>query len=344
MQKTIQIKLIPSSEQRTLLIETTKTYIAAVNECAGWMYMFEERGNLSSHHVLQPLPSALKNQVVRDARSVYNRYRKGVVKRMPLLRRPVAIWNNQNFSYDESHISFPVWKDGKSKKIAVRALITGDQLATLQNCKLGTLRVSMKSGKWIAQISVEIPNIDLVPGGVMGVDLGLKCPAVCYTDAGQVKFIGNGRKNKEMRRRFSSKRKKLQKKRKLKAVEKIGNKENRIMRDLDHKYSRQIVDFAVANNIGTIKLEELQNIRQQARTSRKNNRSLHNWSFCRLSSFIEYKAALAGISVVYVNPAYTSQRCPICGALNHADDRDYHCACGFHGHRDIVGARNILLA
>lgn len=101
---------------------------------------------------------------------------------------------------------------------------------------------------------------------------------------------------------------------------------------------------AVVNGVKTIKLEELSGIRQSARTSRKNNHSLHSWSFYRLAKFIEYKAALAEIEVVYVNPAYTSQTCPCCGKRNHANDRNYVCSCGYHTHRDKLGAVNILTA
>ena len=57
--------------------------------------------------------------------------------------------------------------------------------------------------------------------------------------------------------------------------------------------------------------------------------------------YIEYKAKRAGIAVEYVNPAYTSRKCPICGSVNHAKDRHYECRCGFHTHRDLLGAINI---
>ena len=93
--------------------------------------------------------------------------------------------------------------------------------------------------------------------------------------------------------------------------------------------------------LSVIKLERLQNIRSTTRTSRKNNHSLHTWSFYRLATFIEYKAKLAGIEVEYVDPAYTSQICPICGRIQHAKDRNYTCRCGFHTHRDLLGAINI---
>ena len=175
----------------------------------------------------------------------------------------------------------------------------------------------------------------------MGVDLGIKCPAVSKCSDGSVKFYGNGRKNKAMRRHFATKRKSLQKAKHQNAVEHINNKEQRIMKDIDHKLSHDIVATAVAHNVKTIKLEQLSNIRSTTRTSRKNNHSLHNWSFYRLAQYIEYKAKLAGIEVLYVNPAYTSQTCPVCGERHHASDRRYACKCGFHTHRDIVGAINI---
>ena len=116
------------------------------------------------------------------------------------------------------------------------------------------------------------------------------------------------------------------------------------MKDQDHKVSRAIINFAKENNISVIRLEQLTNIRQTARTSRKNEKNLHSWSFYRLSQFIEYKANLEGIKVEFVDPGYTSQTCPICLKQNKAQDRIYKCKCGFEKHRDIVGAMNIRYA
>ena len=73
----------------------------------------------------------------------------------------------------------------------------------------------------------------------------------------------------------------------------------------------------------------------------KNNHSLHKWSFYRLAQYIEYKVKLAGIKVEYINSTYTSQRYPVCGNVHHANDRNYTCSCGFHSHRDLLGAMNI---
>ena len=66
------------------------------------------------------------------------------------------------------------------------------------------------------------------------------------------------------------------------------------------------------------------------------------WSFSQLTYFIAYKAARLGIRVEAVDPAYTSQECPVCKHRNKANDRTYVCAeCGWMGHRDKVGAINI---
>lgn len=103
----------------------------------------------------------------------------------------------------------------------------------------------------------------------MGVDLGLKIPAVCVTDTGKVRFFGNGRKNKYLKRKFRSDRKRLGKAKKLNAIRKSRNKEQRIMRDIDHKISREIINFAKDNHVAVIRTEQLTNIRATARTAVK---------------------------------------------------------------------------
>ncbi len=234
------------------------------------------------------------------------------VAKLPVLKKPCCYINNQNFKVNGDNIEFPVMINGKSKRLSIRTKMTDKQKSAFASSKLGTMRVVVKTNSVVAQI---VYNVDepVCPddGNIMGVDIGIKCPAVSKCSDGSVKFYGNGRKNKAMRRHFAAKRKALQKAKHQDAVEHINNKEQRIMKDIDHKLSHDIVATAVAHNVKTIKLEQLQNIRSTTRTSRKNNHSLHNWSFYRLAKFIKYKAKLAGIEILYVNPAYTSQRCPV---------------------------------
>lgn len=345
MQLTLKLKLEPTVEQKTLIGETLREYIRTVNELVDMMVLFGSFGKLSSANVSADLPSALRGQCVQDAKSIYKKYRKTGIQ--PVLKKPVAIWNNQNYKIADGCLSFPVLVDGKCTRISIRLAVPADPAEALKHFEggeLGTLRITPKSGKLIAQIAIEAAEQPSIGGGVLGVDLGLKCPAVCAADNGKVLFVGNGRRNKYIRRRFKAKRRKLGKAKKLNAIRQLNNKEQRIMQDTDHKISRRIVNFAVTNGVGIIRLEQLANIRRTARTSRKNEKNLHTWSFYRLAQYIEYKAKLAGITVEYVNPAYTSQRCPVCGKLNHAKDRLYQCTCGFRSHRDLVGAINICSA
>jgi len=358
MQLTVQMKLIPDHEQIFLIENILNNYIATVNDIVSDFVSMNQIDKRTSANISTSMPSALKNQAIQDARSVFKKYTKDLKStirfneknptkkqktvKVPVLKRPVAIWNNQNYSIGEDSISFPVWKDGKSKKLTFRVITTEYQKALLQN-KLGTLRISKKQGKYIAQIAVDAPIENNHGTSVMGIDLGLKIPAVAVTDTQKVKFFGNGRENRYKKRMARLKRKSLGKAKKLKALRKLDDKEQRWMKDKDHKVSREIVNFAKENNVKVIQMEELSGI-QTARTSRKNAKNLHTWSFYRLTQFIEYKANLAGIEVVYVNPMYTSQTCPACGKKNHANDRKYKCPCGFKTHRDILGARNIITA
>lgn len=362
MQLSETVKLYPTQEQKILLEKTMLGYIQTVNSLVSAAASGISIKDCTTADFEADLPSALKNQCIRDAKSIvrkhYKECHKAVLKNrslakkhsgirvtapaLPVLRKPCCYINNQNFRVTETGIEFPVMVNGRSRRIAVRARMTDRQKNLFEDAVFGTMRIVVKNSRIVAQIVYEAAEPEVpAEGNVMGIDLGIKCPAVSYCSDGKIKFYGNGRKNKYMRRHYAYLRKKLQSSKKMKAVKRINDKEQRIMRDTDHKISHDIIKEAAAHNVKVIKLEQLQNVRSATRTSRKNNHSLHSWSFYRLAQFIEYKAKLAGISVEYVNPAYTSQRCPVCGSIHHASDRHYTCECGYRQHRDVVGAINI---
>lgn len=357
MQLSETIKLYPTEYQKELILMTMDEYINTVNSLVSTAVNGTSIAKYTTADVRCNLPSALANQCIRDAKAIVKKHyrschktvvsnRKRTIKatapKLPVLKKPCCYINNQNFQADNNTISFPVIVNGKSKRISVAAKMSERQRQIFSNAKFGTMRIVIKNKSIVVQIVYKVAEPTPVSdGNVMGVDLGIKCPAVSYCSDGSVKFYGNGRKNKYMRRHYKYLRQKLQKAKKPEAVKRINDKEQRIMRDIDHKLSHDIIETAVSHNVEVIKLEQLKNIRSTTRTSRKNNHSLHTWSFYRLAQFIEYKAKLAGITVEYVNPAYTSQRCPVCGHVHHANDRNYTCRCGFHIHRDLLGAMNI---
>ena len=351
-----------SDNQKLFVIHAMKEYIDTVNMLVSMDIGGTSIAKITTANIKVDLPSALTNQCIRDAKSIVKKYRlacRDVEKKnkelekkksnirkkaptVPVVRKPCCYVNSQNFKVKGNSIEFPIRINGKVKRISVNTRMTKKQKELFSSVKLGTMRIVKKDRNIVAQLVYEVEEVTTrTDGNIMGVDLGIKCPAVSYCSDGNVKFYGNGRKNRYMRRKYKSLRNKLQKSKKTDAVKRINNKEQRIMKDIDHKISHEIVKTAKEHNVRVIRLERLSNIRSTTRTSRKNNHSLHNWSFYRLTQYIEYKARRAGIAVEYVNPAYTSQKCPICGRMHHAKDRNYACNCGFHTHRDLLGAINI---
>ena len=260
-----------------------------------------------------------------------------------MLKKPICPWNNQNWQIKEGKLTLPVSWDGKVQRIEVAC-------AEMELVGMpGLLRIKKKRGKWIADVTMTLAKpAPVSQEGVMGIDLGIKVPAVTHISGKGTRFFGNGRYQRHMRRRFYARRKKLQKAKKTRAVKKSQGKEARWMKDINHKLSRQIVNHASEQGVGTIKVEFLAGIRKgttsksRGAKARKNNRMKNSWSFSQLTAFITYKAQRLGIKVEQVDPAYTSQECPACRARNKAQDRSYVCAeCGWRGHRDGVGAINI---
>lgn len=124
--------------------------------------------------------------------------------------------------------------------------------------------------------------------------------------------------------------------RKYRGRKRCGN----FMMDLDHKLSRAIVNYCVQHNCG-IGLESLKGIRPKKNMGKKLNGILHSWSFYRLQTFIQYKAKLAGIPVVFVDPRFTSQTCSRCGEIGERNVKNFKCCCGHVDHADANAAFNI---
>jgi putative transposase len=81
--------------------------------------------------------------------------------------------------------------------------------------------------------------------------------------------------------------------------------------------SKRIVEKLSEGDV--LVMEDLIYIRQTT----KYNRWVHKWAFRALQLFLEYKATLKGVRVVYVRPHYTSKEC------NHCHNRNISCHQGF---------------
>jgi putative transposase len=109
-----------------------------------------------------------------------------------------------------------------------------------------------------------------------------------------------------------------------------------------HLVSRRLVETAAAMK-SAIVLERL-HANGCRSPSRRMRRRLNGWPQGKLHRQIEYKAALAGVPVIKVNPAWTSKTCPACGARR--QDRvgpDFVCLmCDWEMDRQINAGMNIL--
>jgi putative transposase len=89
-------------------------------------------------------------------------------------------------------------------------------------------------------------------------------------------------------------------------------------------------------------LEDLTKIRKQKSRGKKFNGMLNSWSFYQLEQFLIYKARRYGVSIVKVDPAYTSQQCSRCARLGERDDKQFVCHnCEHTDHADVNAAFNI---
>ncbi|MFS8902176.1 zinc ribbon domain-containing protein, partial [Synechococcus sp. H60.2] len=98
-----------------------------------------------------------------------------------------------------------------------------------------------------------------------------------------------------------------------------------------------------------IALEDLPGIRErtnQQPRSKTERRRANSWAFSQLRQFLEYKAARAGVKVVVVPPAYSSQTCHRYLWLGQREGKHFRCvspACGWEGDADLNGANVIAL-
>lgn len=127
-------------------------------------------------------------------------------------------------------------------------------------------------------------------------------------------------------------------------LKKRRRKESRFAADVNHTISKRLVAKAKGTGRG-IALEDLSGIRDRVTVRKAQRRSHHSWSFHQLRSFVTYKAKLAGVLVVLVDPRNTSRTCPECGTIDKRNrpTRDLFCcvSCGRAGPADTIAAGNI---
>ncbi len=175
---------------------------------------------------------------------------------------------------------------------------------------------------------------------MIGVDVNVKhnLAAVGNPETKKVDYLGKGHIYRRAKYLFM--RSRYQRQGRPGRVKAMGNKEHRVMTDVNHKVSAQILDRAFEDE-ACISIEDLTGIRKAPSRGRFKS-FLNSWGFYQLRTFIEYKAALDGIDVFAIDPAYTSQDCSGCGNRKKVRGKKYSCSeCGLVIHRDENASYNI---
>lgn len=214
----------------------------------------------------------------------------------------------------------------------------------MKNCTVS----KTKTGKYFVSIQCEV-EADIQPTtktNDVGIDLGLKDFAILNSESGTTKeeapkYLRKSERLLKIRqRRLSRKAKKSNRRDKARWIvaathEKITNRR----KDFHHKLSRKIID-----QFGSIGLESL-NVKGMV----KNHtlaKSISDAGWSQFVTFIEYKAAWAGVEVVRHDQwTPSSKTCNDCGWINRElklKDRTWVCqSCGVIHDRDENAAKNL---
>ena len=173
---------------------------------------------------------------------------------------------------------------------------------------------------------------------VLAVDIGERVIATSVTLVdGTVSSPGfHGREVRSIRRHYAWLRKRLGRRKLLRIIKRVGRTEHRKVDARLHVISAFLVEQAREIAIG-----DLSGIRKGSR-GRRMNRIVNAMPFNRLSTFIEYKAAWAGVPIINVDEAYSSRECRICkqDGRRPSQGRFVCPSCGEYN-ADLNGAVNI---
>ncbi|MFF8322613.1 RNA-guided endonuclease InsQ/TnpB family protein [Streptomyces bobili] len=366
MKLVVRVKLLPTPLQARALEATLR----ACNELANWLSQQGYVHGCTSRAALQVLgyfelkARGLSAQpalhVIRKVADAYTtlaanvragnlgptgskRREKATGKAIAFRPRAAQPFDDRCLSWQIEDGTVSIWTtNGRMKNLAC----TGekDQLRLLASYRRGESDLVHSGGRWYLLATCEIPEseLDTAPGDFLGVDLGIVNIA---TTSGGVRH--SGRRLNRARERDRSLRRKLQRRNTKSAkrrAKRHAGKEARRARDINHKISKRIVAEAQRTGRG-IALEDLGGIRERARLRKPQRVTLHSWSFHQLGAFIAYKARRAGVPVVYVDPAYTSQKCSQCHHIdrrNRPSQAKFVCrSCGFVEHADLNSSHNI---
>ncbi|MGQ9768887.1 MAG: RNA-guided endonuclease InsQ/TnpB family protein [Anaerolineae bacterium] len=347
MKLTAQVRLYPTKDQYAALKQTLEKANAACNYISARAFeaqVFDRYGmqNLIYYEVRERFNLSAQ-MVIRCLAKVADAYRLDHQTQRVFKPHGAIAYDDRILSWYTNRSEVSIWTVDGRQRIPYGA---GERQRELLQFRFGETDLVFFNGMFFLLATCELPDPE--PRDVaeaLGVDLGVT--NIATTSDGDVLTSEPVERNRQRMQRLRSD---LQARGSLSAkrhLRKLAGRQRRFQKDINHQISKRLVAEAQRTN-RAIALEELTGIRARTRARGAEPRARHgNWSFAQLRAFIEYKARLAGVPVVLVDPKHTSQQCARCGHIEKANRRnqsEFLCrACGHTAHADVNAAQNIAL-
>jgi IS605 OrfB family transposase len=342
MQKTVAAKLIPSHNQAKALKATLEAFARACNQALNVARENSVKRAFDIHPLcyreIKTATGLTSNYVVRAIGRVAQSFGK---KRPPKEFHPTSLDLDKDlfrFIPQIETVSISTIQGRQKIKLQLgnyqRYLLKG------QKPKAGHLVYDKKKRAFYIHFVIEVPEApESETDEALGVDLGINRIATLST--GETISGRDLKRLREVRQRTKSSLQKKGTQGAKRALKRLSGKQARMMENVNHVISKKIVETAKAANIA-IALEDLTGIRERAAKGKRLRKMLGCWAFYDLRTKIAYKAKQAGIPVVFVDPAYTSKSCSVCGEIGSRRKHKFVCkSCGNLIDADHNGAVNI---
>jgi putative transposase len=338
----VQLKLVPEPPDHAALLSTLSRANEAANSISQSAWETGTFGQFAlqklCYHDIKTRFGLTAQLVVRAVSKVVDAYKLDRDRPRTFRLHGSIAYDDRVLRYGESYVS--IWTLDGRRQIP---FICDERARRLLAMGQGETDLVFRDGLFylFATVNYDEPAEGPVED-VIGIDLGLVNFAV-DSDGNR----HSGAHINSLRQRQRRLRRRLQTKRtwsKLRLLKKRRRKERRFATWVNHRISKKIVAEAQRTK-RAIALEDLKGIRSRVRVRKPQRATLHGWSFDQLSSFIEYKAKMAGVRVVFVDPQNTSRTCPECGHCakeNRPDQATFLCQrCSLAGLADLIAALNI---
>lgn len=340
MKLVLKIKILPTDEQRSLLLQTMEEANKACAYISDVAWVNKTFGQFKIHHLcyddVRQKFNLSAQMVVRCISKVADAYKLDHKKKREFKTHGSICYDSRILSYKEDEAS--IWTIGKRQKIP----FTCHNKEYIPYVK-GEADLVYRKGKFFLYQTIDMPEAEAkVSETIVGLDFGIT-DIVCTSEGKTYSSDAlNEYREKRLKIRGSIQSKGTRGCKKL--LKRLSGREKTTATIINHTISKQIVSDAKNRGVG-LAIEDLSKIRQTAKRRNKTFRGkLNRWNFGQLRAFLTYKCALSGVQLVVVEPAYTSQTCSHCRHLGIRNGKSFKCTnCGNDMDADINAARNIAL-